>query len=60
MAQNNINLNVGMVLDSKDIPKQLKDLNAQLSKTNSTKIKFKLDTGQITTAIKEINQFNTA
>lgn len=60
MAQNNINLNVGMVLDSKDIPKQLKDLNAQLSKTDSTKIKFKLDTGQITTAIKEINQFNTA
>lgn len=60
MAKNNINLNVGMVLDSKDVPKQLKDLNAQLSKTNSTKIKFKLDTGQITTAIKEINQFNIA
>ena len=60
MAQNSFNLNVGMVLDSKDIPKQLKDLNAQLSKTDSTKIKFKLDTGQITTAIKEVNQFNTA
>lgn len=53
-------VDVGAVLNASNIPKELDRINAQLSKSNSTKIKFKLDTGQITTAIKEINEFNTA
>ena len=60
MSSNQFNINVGAVLDTKNIPQQLKDLNSQLSKSDSAKIKFKLDTGQITTAIKEVNQFNSA
>lgn len=53
-------INVGTTLDTSNIPKELDRINAQLSKSNSTKIRFRLDTGQITTAIREVNEFNSA
>ena len=53
-------VNVGATLDTSDIPRELDRINAQLAKSNSTKIRFRLDTGQITTAIREINEFNSA
>ena len=53
-------VNVGVTLDARDIPRELNRINAQLAKSNSTKIQFRLDTGQLTTAIREVNEFNTA
>ena len=53
-------VNVGATLNASDIPRELNRINAQLAKSNSTKIQFRLDTGQITTAIREVNEFNSA
>lgn len=53
-------VNVGTTLNTSNIPRELDRINAQLAKSNSTKIRFRLDTGQITTAIREVNEFNSA
>ena len=54
------NLEIGATLNTSNLEQELKDKKAQLEKSNSTKIKWKFDTGNFTTAIKEINQFNSA
>ena len=56
---NTYNLQIGAILNTKDLEQTLKNEKAQLEKSDSTKIKWRLDTGQLTNAIKVVKQFNS-
>ena len=59
MPNNNYNLQIGAILNTKDLEQTLKNEKAQLEKSDSTKIKWRLDTGQLVDAIKVVKQFNS-
>ena len=58
MPSNNYNLQIGAILDTKDLEQTLKNEKARLEKTDSTKIKYKYDDGSFRDAIKVVKQFN--
>ena len=59
MPSNNYNLQIGAILETKDLEQTLKNEKARLEKSDSTKIKWRYDDGSIRDAIKVVKQFNS-
>ena len=56
---NTYNLQIGAILNTKDLEQTLKNEKAQLEKSDSTKIKYRFDDGSLRDAIKVVKQFNS-
>ena len=59
MPSSDYNLEIGAILNTENLEQTLKDEKARLEKTDSTKIKWKIDTNNFVNAIKVVKQFNS-
>ena len=59
MPSSDYNLEIGAILNTENLEQTLKDEKARLEKTDSTKIKWKIDTDNFIDAIKVVKQFNS-